>query len=66
MDWAHIEAEWEHVSGHLQDRWGRLTEDDLTVARGGRTDLIDCVLKRYKIERRIAEAHVDGWIKSFG
>ncbi len=66
MDWAHIKAEWEQYSSHVSDSWGRLTEEDLSAASGGRNQLVDCVLKRYKIERQLAETHVDGWIKSFG
>jgi uncharacterized protein YjbJ (UPF0337 family) len=66
MDWTQFSATWEQVSKHAQDRWGRLTEDDLAVARSGRNELIGCVLNRYRIERGLAERHVDDWINSFG
>jgi hypothetical protein len=66
MDWTHIRADWENRGLALRDRWGRLTEEDLTVARAGRDELVSCVLKRYGIERPVAEQHVDAWIKSWG
>lgn len=66
MEWAHIKAEWDLYANQAADRWGRLTDEDLTLARDGRNQLVDCVLKRYKIERPLAETHVDAWIKSAG
>jgi uncharacterized protein YjbJ (UPF0337 family) len=51
---------------HAQDRWGRLTDEDVQAARTGRNELIGCVLTRYKIDRRLAERHVDDWINSIG
>jgi uncharacterized protein YjbJ (UPF0337 family) len=66
MEWTRISANWDQYESHAQDRWGRLTSDDLIAARGGRNELIGCVLKRYKIERGLAERHVDDWINSFG
>lgn len=66
MDWTRISASWDQYASHAQDRWGRLTDDDLIAARGGRNELVGCVLQRYQIDRRIAERHVDDWINSFG
>jgi uncharacterized protein YjbJ (UPF0337 family) len=66
MEWTKISAAWDDLSAHAKDRWGRLTEEDLHAARAGRNELIGCVLNRYRIERGIAERHVDDWIKSFG
>jgi uncharacterized protein YjbJ (UPF0337 family) len=66
MDWMRIKAEWEDYGAALQNRWGRLTEEDLAVARAGRNELVGCVQKRYRIERDLAERHVDAWINSYG
>jgi uncharacterized protein YjbJ (UPF0337 family) len=66
MTWEHIKADWERYSGHMQDRWGRLTDDDLTLVQAGRNALIGCVQERYKIDRTLAERHVDQWIVSLG
>ena len=66
MNWESIKADWERYSSHMQDRWGRLTDDDLALAQAGRSALVGCVQSRYKIERGLAERHVDQWINSFG
>ena len=64
MTWADIETNWDAFAPQLQDRWGRLTDDDLKVARRGRDELLNCVMKRYRIDAEIAERHVDDWINS--
>jgi uncharacterized protein YjbJ (UPF0337 family) len=66
MSWEHIKADWERYSAHIQDRWGRLTEEDLLSAQAGRNALVGCVQTRYRVERTLAERHVDQWISSFG
>lgn len=66
MSWTEIQSEWSVISGHIQDRWGRLTEEDLRVVHEGREELIDCIQQRYRIEKDLAERHVDGWLNSFG
>jgi uncharacterized protein YjbJ (UPF0337 family) len=62
MSWEDIEQRWERYRGQLQDRWGRLTEDDLETARASRNDLVERVRDRYGIDRDMAERHVDDWI----
>jgi hypothetical protein len=66
MTWEHIKADWDRYSAHLLDRWGRLTTDDLALAQAGRNALVGCVQSRYRIERTLAERHVDQWITSLG
>jgi uncharacterized protein YjbJ (UPF0337 family) len=66
MTWESIKADWERYSAHMRDRWGRLTDDDLEVAQAGRNALVGCVQTRYRIDRTLAERHVDHWITSLG
>jgi len=66
MEWALIRADWEKCGAAVQDRWGRITEEDLTVAQAGRDELVGCVLKRYRMEQSMAERQVDDWINSWG
>ena len=66
MTWADIEINWDAFGPQLQGRWGRLTDDDLKLARRGRDDLLSCVLRRYRIDPEIAAQHVDDWINSAG
>lgn len=66
MNWEQVKCDWDRYSAHLQDRWGRLTEDDVAVAQAGREQLIGRLQARYGIEKGLAERHVDGWLNSFG
>ena len=51
----------------MQDRWGRLTDDDLALAQAGRNalDWLRAVALPASI-RTLAERHVDDWLTSFG
>ena len=64
MSWTEIETHWDAFAPQLQDRWGRLTDDDLIAAREGADKLLGCVLKRYRIDPKVAKRHVDDWINS--
>jgi uncharacterized protein YjbJ (UPF0337 family) len=39
MDWNRVEGDWKQMKGSVKERWGKLTDDDLTVIRGGREQL---------------------------
>ena len=64
MSWTEIETNWDAFAPQLQERWGRLTDDDLIAAREGADKLLSCVLKRYRIDPEVAQRHVCDWIKS--
>jgi len=63
MAWTDIETNWEAFAPQLRDRWGRLSDDDLKLARRG-DDLLSCVMRRYRIDPGMAARHVDDWINS--
>jgi uncharacterized protein YjbJ (UPF0337 family) len=64
VDWADIEANWDAFQAQLHNRWGRLTDEDLRVARASRDALVNCVIKRYGVGAEIVQRHVDDWVKS--
>ena len=66
MEWTSIVARWDEYGPQLCERWGRLTEEDIAKARGGRDELVHCVLHRYEIQKDLAERHVQGWLSSLG
>lgn len=66
MTWDEVQAQWDEYGPQLLDRWGRLTEEDVARARGGRDELIECVLQRYRLTTDLAQRHVDGWLNSIG
>lgn len=36
MDWTQVEGNWKQIKVRVKERWGKLTDDDLTVI-GGRS-----------------------------
>lgn len=39
MNWDRVEGNWNQFTGKLQQRWGKLTDDDLQQVKGSRTEL---------------------------
>ena len=39
MDWNRVEGNWKQVKGKVKEKWGKLTDDDLTTINGRRDQL---------------------------
>ena len=39
MDWNCVEGNWKQVKGQVKEKWGKLTDDDLTTINGKRDQL---------------------------
>ncbi|HUA63820.1 MAG TPA: CsbD family protein [Verrucomicrobiae bacterium] len=73
MNWDQIGGNWKQLKGALRERWGKLTDDDLTVIAGQRDKFIGKVQERYGIAKEEAQRMADEWAaqmkapeKSFG
>lgn len=53
-----IKGKWKQMTGKIQTKWGKLTNDDLDVAEGNTEYLIGKVQERYGIARDEAEKQV--------
>jgi len=49
---------WKQLSGSAKEKWGDLTDDDMTQIDGKREQLIGKVQERYGVAREEAEAQV--------
>ncbi len=47
MNWNRIEGNWKQLKGKAQERWGKLTNDDLDVIAGKREQLEGKLQERY-------------------
>jgi uncharacterized protein YjbJ (UPF0337 family) len=61
MNWDQIEGKWKQMRGSVQERWGKLTNDDLDRIAGRKDQLIGKVQERYGIAREEAEKQADEW-----
>jgi uncharacterized protein YjbJ (UPF0337 family) len=64
MNWTQIEGKWDQVKGAAQKQWGKLTDDDLAVARGSRDEFVGRVKERYGLVKEDAEKQVDAFMES--
>jgi uncharacterized protein YjbJ (UPF0337 family) len=64
MNWDQVEGNWKQVKGKVQQQWGKLTNDDLNLVEGKRTELVGRIQERYGIQRDEAERQVDSWLRS--
>ena len=56
-----LQGNWEQLKGKAQQKWGKLTDDDLDVVEGKRTELAGRIQERYGIARDEAEKQIDEW-----
>ena len=64
MNWDRVEGEWKQWKGKVQQQWGKLTNDDLDVIEGNRTELSGRLQQRYGYAKDQAEKEIDTWMKA--
>lgn len=64
LNWDQIAGSWKQFTGKARQQWGKLTDDDLEVAKGRRDELVGKIQERYGITKEEANRQVDDWIKS--
>ena len=63
MNWDRIEGNWTEFKGKAQKQWGKLTNDDLEVVKGERTELAGRLQQRYGYGKDQADREIDAWLK---
>lgn len=61
MNWDQVAGNWKQFSGKAREQWGKLTDDDLTVAAGKRDQLLGRIQERYGITKEKAEEQMKEW-----
>lgn len=59
MNWDRVEGNWKQFKGAVKEKWGKLTDDDLTVINGKRDKLVGKLQERYGREKDALEREVD-------
>ena len=62
MDWNNIHSNWKHYKGVIQNRWGRLSNDDLDKINGDRKKLSSKIQVEYNYSKSEAEHNIDSFI----
>ena len=58
-----LEGQWNQVKGHVQERWGQLTDDDLREARGSADRLVGVIQEKTGESRRAIEDFLEQTIE---
>lgn len=64
MNWDQVQGKWKQTKGRVQEKWGRLTDDDLNVIDGKRQQLVGKIQEHYGIAREVAERQADEFVKN--
>jgi uncharacterized protein YjbJ (UPF0337 family) len=61
MNWDQIEGKWKQFTGSAQERWGKLTDDDLKTITGQKDQLVGRIQERYGVAKEEAQKQADAW-----
>jgi uncharacterized protein YjbJ (UPF0337 family) len=63
MNWDQIEGQWKQFRGHVKEKWGRLTDDELDVIAGNRDKLVGKLQEKHGLSKEEAERQLEDWQK---
>lgn len=61
MNWDEVTGNWNQLKGAVKERWGRLTDDDLTAIDGKLDILVGKLQQRYGLAKEKAEEQISQW-----
>lgn len=61
MNQEQVSGNWKQFKGKVKEKWGKLTDDDLTVIEGKRDQLVGKIQERYGFQKEVAEKEVKAW-----
>ena len=64
MNWDPVEGKWKQYSGKLKEKWGKLTDGNLTTISGKRDQLVGKLQERYGMAKDQAEKQIDEFTRS--
>jgi uncharacterized protein YjbJ (UPF0337 family) len=59
MNKDQVEGNWKQFSGKVKEKWGKLTDDDLTQIAGKKDQLVGRIQERYGIKKEEAQKQLD-------
>ena len=64
MNSDQFEGNWKQLKGTVKEKWGNLTDDDLTAIEGRKDALVGKIQERYGIAREEAERQADEFYRA--
>jgi uncharacterized protein YjbJ (UPF0337 family) len=59
MNWDQVTGNWKQFKGKVREKWGELTDDELTVIAGKRDQLAGLLQERYGYTKDRAEQEIN-------
>jgi uncharacterized protein YjbJ (UPF0337 family) len=56
-----FEGQWKQLKGSVKQKWGKLTDDDVTTLSGKKDELVGKLQERYGYTREQALKEADDW-----
>ena len=56
-------GKWHELRGQVRQKWGKLTDDDLTQMSGKTEELAGILRQRYGYGKAQAEAEINNWLR---
>jgi len=63
MNSNEFEGKWKQIKGSVREKFGKLTDDDLTVIAGKKDKFLGKLQERYGISQQQAEKDLDAYLK---
>ena len=64
MNWDQGKGNWKQFQGKVKEKWGKLTDDDLTAVAGRREQLLGKLQERYGYAKEQAERELDAFART--
>lgn len=64
MNWDEIEKDWKQMKAAVKEHWGKLTDQDLTAARGKAEAFAARLQERYGITREEAARQMEEFARA--
>jgi uncharacterized protein YjbJ (UPF0337 family) len=64
MNWDRVQGNWKQFKGKLQEKWGKLTDDQVSAIDGRREILAGKLQEAYGIGKDEAERQINDWQQS--
>ena len=64
MNWDQVAGQWKQMKGGVKEKFGKLTDDDLTQINGKRDQLVGKIQERYGIAKEEAQRRADEWLNA--
>jgi uncharacterized protein YjbJ (UPF0337 family) len=64
MNQDQFEGKWKQLKGSVKQRWGKLTDSDITTMSGQKDELVGKIQERYGITKEQAQKEADEWART--